>query len=1002
MRTAAPAAVTVGGLVLSPLAVGLSALRGVFRRPSVLVAATVVLVCVPLRGPALPQLGASLADIGSGVLVVVVAVRAFALGERPLSRPAAGLLAAVLLALAVATVTSHDPAASAIGLARYVQLFVLVPAAVVAAMRDRRDIAIVAGTLLSVAVVQGAIGVWQYVTGNGAAFDGEPIRAIGTFGAVNIMGLAIVVSYGVLLALGLALPMRGWPRVVLVLTALALLVPLAFSLSRGSWIATVVAAAVVLLVHSPRLALVTGLTAVAGGVVLVGGFGVGAEALAERVSSIGSVFSDPGQSVTDRYDLWSTAFGMWTDHPVTGVGLQQFPEFRDSYAPLRLSSGSDVVDPVTGYQQVPLRSPHSLYFLVLAEQGLLGLLALLALLGTLAVATVRRAVRATSPGTRAIGLAVTGLLCWQLVNFSYADLGGPTSVLLAIVLGLATAWALPARGGTRCPVPPRAAEGDRAAAVAGEEGRTQIPSTAVTTRIWPVSGAAEGRVDPPRRRRPLFRATVISAVLIVLGSVLGLARDLLLARYFGASAATDAYLVAWLIPETASPLLIEDAMAFLLVPAFTTALLHGRDAVRALVARTLPWACAGLIVLSVACAVASPVLVRVLAPGLSNPELAVVCMRITSLATLGIGLTGYLAATLRAHGVFGPPAAIYVLNNIGIIALMVLLHDEIGVISAAIGVAVGSLLMVAVQVPSAARRIGTLRPPRSPSTTLSLGAFAPIAVYTLTRQAQVFVERFLASSLSPGAISYLNYAQKVAQVPVTLTLVVVLVTFPVLARHIARRDTAGARRRVEQDLHVVTLLVLLATAYVIALAPAIIDVLFQRGAFTAADTAATASVMRVYALGLLGQAFVGVLCRCFFSQRSTWYPARLMGYGLLATALAGAVGAVLWGAPGIAAANAVGITLTAALMLRGVDRTVLSLPVPQTAAMVARLLLPAIAAGIAGLGWAQLLGSAPALLVVISGGIVVLTVFAAVVAFTDRDGLRRLRAVAAKKEEQAV
>ncbi|NEC38787.1 lipid II flippase MurJ, partial [Streptomyces rubrogriseus] len=115
------------------------------------------------------------------------------------------------------------------------------------------------------------------------------------------------------------------------------------------------------------------------------------------------------------------------------------------------------------------------------------------------------------------------------------------------------------------------------------------------------------------------------------------------------------------------------------------------------------------------------------------------------------------------------------------------------------------------------------------------------------------------------AISHLNYAQKVAQIPMTLSLMLCTVTFPVVARALADGDTERARDRVERDVALAAAVVLLGAAVVVACAPQIVQLLFQRGAFTAADTAATAGVMRVYALGLLGQTVVGALARSYFS-----------------------------------------------------------------------------------------------------------------------------------------
>src|SRR6185312_16735058 len=130
--------------------------------------------------------------------------------------------------------------------------------------------------------------------------------------------------------------------------------------------------------------------------------------------------------------------------------------------------------------------------------------------------------------------------------------------------------------------------------------------------------------------------------------------------------------------------------------------------------------------------------------------------------------------------------------------------------------------------------------------TVTLGAFAPLAIYTLTRQAQVFVERFLGSSLAPGTISHLNYAQKVAQIPMLVALLICTVTFPTLARSMAAGEAEQARRRLEGDLRTVTALIFVAVAYLVVFAPDIVHVLLEHGEFTAADTTAVSGIMRVY------------------------------------------------------------------------------------------------------------------------------------------------------------
>jgi putative peptidoglycan lipid II flippase len=456
----------------------------------------------------------------------------------------------------------------------------------------------------------------------------------------------------------------------------------------------------------------------------------------------------------------------------------------------------------------------------------------------------------------------------------------------------------------------------------------------------------------------LARAAGVTAGLSVAGSVLGLVRDQGIAHLFGAGAESDAFLVAWTVPEVAATVLIEDAMALLMVPAFSTAVAGGAGT-RALVRGTLPRLLGLLAALTAALAAGAPYVVRVLAPGLADTATATACMRLTALTVLTFGLAGYFSAALRAHRRFVPPAAIYVAYNTGIVATLLTLHGRFGVRAAAAGVAVGGALMVAIQLPFfvAVLRDGDGRPADRPLTRprpynpLGLALLAPVVLFTLGRQAQVLVERYFAAPLPAGAISHLNYAEKVAQLPMALSVMICTVTFPVLSRALADGDRERARRRVERDLTLACVVVLLGTAYVMACAPQIVEVLFQRGEFTASDTTATATVMRVYALGLLGQSLVGALIRPYFSAaRPTWYPAAAMAVGLLITGLADASAVGPWGVYGIAAGNAVGITVTAALLLRGLSTRSVAVRARAVGPGIARIALAALCA--TAVGWA--------------------------------------------------
>ncbi|MFD0408269.1 lipid II flippase MurJ [Kitasatospora sp. NPDC127116] len=538
---------------------------------------------------------------------------------------------------------------------------------------------------------------------------------------------------------------------------------------------------------------------------------------------------------------------------------------------------------------------------------------------------------------------------------------------------------------------------------------TTDPPAAVVPSL-PAPRGATGE-DPPAEPHPaprrgfLAKAFGITAVLSAAGSGLGLLRDLLLARYFGANQGTDAFLVAWTVPETAAPLLIEDAMSFLMVPAFALALVlreedpDAPDPVRQLVRATLPWLLIALGGLALAVVLGAPELVDLLAPGLTDPALAVTCTRITAITVLPFGVAGYLAAALRAHHRFPAPAGIYVAYNLGILAVLLCLHAYLGVRSAALGVAAGSLLMAGLLVGPFLRRLrqgppdtGRGRRSRRALVLMPL-ALLPVAAFTLTRQSQVFVERYLGSALPPGTISHLNYAAKVSQLAMTAGLLICTVTFPLVARALAAGDLTAARDRVEKDLGQAAAVVLLGTAFLMACAPSAVSLLFERGAFGPHDTAATADVIRVYSFGLPAQALTGVMIRPYFSLRPVvrraddpgsedgrrrlldWYPAAAMVLGLGVTVATGLLATPRFGALGLAAGNAAGITAAAALLLHGLVLRGIPLRLRRVLGGHGRLV--AAAAGAAVLGAAVAGPTADPLLSTLLGGLTVVLAFAA-------------------------
>ncbi|HEV2635586.1 MAG TPA: lipid II flippase MurJ [Actinocrinis sp.] len=1008
-----------------------------FTRPAWIVAGVMLLVCYPETSTDVAA-AVHITPIDIGTVMIVMSVLpewirvACGRAPAPFSRAVAGLLTIMTLVLTLSTLLSTNMTDSLSGFVRYVQLFVVVPAAsATAVLRSRDRVGVkdfsglwagsgtagehgrtetwaraagpILGSMIVIGLFEAAFGSWQALTGNGSSYAGSDVRAVGTFGSLDVMGMATVIGFGMVASLALALVTSGWRRALCWVLMGSMLPAMIFSLSRGSWIATTVACAPLAIMILGRKLIKWGvLFGCAGlvGLALTGGLaglsasnasaqGGDSTSIVARFTSIFSSTSAPDQSVTDRYSLWSAAIGIGEEYPLSGVGLKQFQNYRDSKAPIALSGGGQTDSSTNGYQVEPLLSPHNMYLLAFSEQGVPGgavFLFLLVGLPMLALLRLWRIRKGGPPAKLAFALAAAGWGLWGMLDFLYADIGGPTTVLYSVLLGIVLAHALPLPapagqlGGPPGPParparPEPGSDPDGTVAIVRRTGAADAApapapapaSPMIDIRAYTAAGFAAGHttaaLPPPTEPRPvarpaprmygeptpldeivpgqtmpdllppaegggsrlrsislsrLARGSMLTTAFNLGGSVLGLVRDLLLAKFFGASGGTDAFLVAWTVPETAAPLLIEDGMSYLMVPVFSKAARTRRGTRYAVDSTWLPLT-AVLSAVSVITILIAPVLVKLLAPGLQDPTLAISCTRLAGLTILFFGLTGYAAAGLRSHHVFGSPAAIYLAYNFGILLIMIDGHARFGVQAAAAGLSIGAALMVVVQAPSFIRVLG--RPGRAVHGTglLTLSAVGPIVAFALSRQSQVFIERYYGSQLDAGTISLLNYSQKVSQVPMSLAVMITAVSFPTLSRAVQSGQFALARQRIRRDLTVAVGMVAVCTLIMIVASPLIIQILFQHGEFTAKDTADTASIMRVYVLGLVGQTTVGVVGRLYFSRKPSWFPTVAMCFGAVATAVISSVFLHSLGANAIALGNAVGITLTAVIMLGGAN-----------------------------------------------------------------------------------
>jgi O-antigen ligase len=416
--------------------------RELWTRPAVLVAITLGVFCLPTG--ANPEAGpvVTAPDLSALVLVGVVAVQVCAGQARQwLSTGVVAAVAALGCAALLASMVATDPERSVLGLVRYVEIFVAVPLAVALSIRDRADARLVLAAFVAVGLVQCVIAVNQVLTGTGASFGGDPVRAIGTFGAYDIMTMPTVVTFALLAALAVALETTGATRRAAAVAGLFLIVPLALSLSRGAWLSAIVGVVAVVALSSMRRLLLLASVAVLVGFIAFGIARPDLGVVGARASSLVTARETgpaADSSVRDRYRLWAAAIGMWGDNPIAGVGPRNFALWRDSYAALDLSSFSEISDPVGGYRRVQLESPHNLYLLILSEQGIVGMAAFLTFLLVLSVGAFRR-LRARSDDAivRALGIFALAVQARLVVNLIWSDPGGGAGALFqAVALGL--------------------------------------------------------------------------------------------------------------------------------------------------------------------------------------------------------------------------------------------------------------------------------------------------------------------------------------------------------------------------------------------------------------------------------------------------------------------------------------------------------------------------------------------------------------------------------------
>ncbi len=413
---------------------------------------------------------------------------------------------------------------------------------------------------------------------------------------------------------------------------------------------------------------------------------------------------------------------------------------------------------------------------------------------------------------------------------------------------------------------------------------------------------------------------------------LGFLRDVLVAAALGAGPVADAFLVAFKLPNFFRRLFAEGAFNAAFVPLFAARLEDaGKGPARRLASEILAVLFVVLAALVAVVEIAMPWVMLALAPGFADDPtrlaLAVELTRITFPYLLLVSLVALFGAMLNSSGRFAAFAAAPILLNLCLIAAALVAGREGGAAAGralAWGVSAGGvaqLLLLLVSLKRAGLLPRPLWPRFGPDVRRLLVLFAPAALGAGVVQINLLIDLWAASFLPTGAISHLYYADRVNQLPLgVIGIAAGTSLLPLLSRQIAAGDGAGADASQSRAVELAAIFCLPAAAALVAIAGPIVAVLFQRGAFTASDTVATAAALAAFALGLPAYVLIKVLAPGFFARQDTATPVRIAVVGLASNIAI--MLALIWslGHVGIALATAGAAWINAALLFRVLAR----------------------------------------------------------------------------------
>lgn len=382
----------------------------------------------------------------------------------------------------------------------------------------------------------------------------------------------------------------------------------------------------------------------------------------------------------------------------------------------------------------------------------------------------------------------------------------------------------------------------------------------------------------------LMKSTAVVGVMTFLSRILGLVRDVVMARFFGAGAGTDAFLVAFKIPNFFRRLFGEASFAYAFVPVLTEyKTQRSHEEVQEFVDRVAGALASALFILTLLGIVFAPIFIMIFAPTWMSEqpykhELAAAMLILTFPYVLFISLTAFAGGILNAYGKFAVPAFTPVLLNICLIACAVWLSPYLDnpIMSMAWGVFFAGIAQLVFQLPFL-MKIGLIPRPRwgwkDQGVRRILRLMGPTLLSSSVMQISLLIDTWLASALITGSVSWLYYSDRLVEFPLgVFGIALATVVLPALSKSYAEKSAEKFNMTLDWSLRLVMIISVPSAVGLMILAGPLISTVFYGGKFTAEYVDMTTWALMAYSIGLLGFIFVKVLSPGFYARQDTRTP----------------------------------------------------------------------------------------------------------------------------------